>query len=120
MKFLIAKKDEIKCCGCPGTIQRGEEMVVTFVNTPGFKRTLIYHVACYIPWYTDMFNRKWAYWHHNAGNIERPKRGRPVTVITPTQAQERNKLLTLLNYHTHLGHVGKMADIQKRLDKLVQ
>ena len=120
MKFLIAKNDGIRCHGCEAEIMRGEEMVLTFMNKPGFKRTFCFHTACYIPWFTGMFNQKWYEWKNGDGSNQRPKRGRPVVNKKPTRGERVNRLKTLLNYHKRLGHDTKVLDIQKSLDKLLQ
>ena len=120
MKFLIAKKDGIQCSGCQGEIMREEEMILTFINKPDFKRTFCFHTKCYIPWYTNMFNEKWSRWRNGEGNTQRPKRGRPIINKNPNRGEKVNRLRTLLNYHKKLEHKTKTLDIQKSLDKLLQ
>lgn len=120
MKFLIAKKDNIRCHACEAEIMRGDSMVLSFMNKPNFKRTFCFHTECYIPWYTEMFNNKWSEWKSGDGSTQRPKRGRPIVNKEPTIGEQVNRLKTLLNYHKRLGHDTKVLDIQKSLDKLLR
>lgn len=100
MKFTIAKKDGIQCGGCPGEIMRGDDMVQNFIPMNNGKQKIIcFHAACYIPWYSEMFNSKWRSWKNGEGNIVRPKVGRPTTYSRPTKEQELNKLRSALSYH---------------------
>lgn len=118
MKFSIAKKDGIKCKGCPGYIDRGDEMVQTFFPTsiPGVSVPLCYHVICYIPWFTDMFNRKWSDWKNGVGNNPPPpKRGRPVKYQEATEAIKLNRLRASMCYHKKLGHTIRVKIFQEKI-----
>lgn len=122
MKFLIAKKDGIKCRGCSGYINRGDEMVQTFIPTSVVKIfiPLCYHTICYIPWYSDMFNRKWSEWRNGAGsNSPPPKRGRPVKYTEPTKDIMLNRLRASLCYHKKLGHTTRVKIFQEKIRKII-
>ena len=119
MKFIIAKKDGIECRGCQGFIQRGDEMVQNFIPTSNHSIVLSYHVGCYIPWYTDMFNRKWRAWKAGIGsNPLPPKRGRPIIHLRASKKIKINRLRALRTYHRKLGHRIKVKMIQNELGKL--
>jgi len=120
MKFLIAKKDGIKCRGCPGFIERGDEMVQTFMPMKGILIPLCYHVQCYIPWYTGMFNRKWNEWKKGEGSNPPPlKRGRPVKYQRPTREIMLNRLRALLSYHRRLGHEARVKMLEDKVGKVL-
>ena len=119
MKFIIAKKDGIKCNACEAEIMRGENMVLTFFKTPSFKKVLTYHVPCYMPWYQAMFNRKYSEWKSGTGNTERPKRGRPPIYTDPTKEQKLNTLRANLCYHKKLGHITKVKILEGKITKLI-
>jgi len=119
MKFVVAKSNNIECAGCPNFIMRGDDMVQTFVNTPTYKRVFSYHVTCYIPWFTAMFNQKWSDWKHGAGAFQRPRLGRPPTYIDPTKKQILNNLHSSLSYHKKLGHDIRVHVIEGKIDKVL-
>ena len=119
MRFVVAKKDGIKCHGCEAEIMRGEDMVMTIFITPGFKKVLTYHTQCYIPWYTAMFNRKWSEWKNGTGHIERPRLCRPPTYNEPTKEQYLNRLRAGLSYHRKLGHITKVKILEGKITKLI-
>ena len=121
MKFTIAKKDGIKCRGCPGYIQRGDEMYQTFIPTsvPGVSIPLSYHVDCYIPWLTNKYNRDWSDWKLGAGNNPPPpKLGRPVKYQEATAEIKLNRLRALRTYHKKLGHEVRLRIIQRKIDNI--
>ena len=120
MKFTIAKKDGIKCKGCPGYIERGEEIVQNFIQTSTHPIVLSYHLNCYIPWYTDMFNRKWSNWKNGTGSNPPPiKRGRPVKYTEATKDIKLNRLRALMSYHKKLGHEVRVKILQEKIKKLL-
>lgn len=126
MIFQIAKKDGIKCCrqGCTATIQRNEEMVLSFIRKGDEGKSvtvLTYHLGCYIPWYTNMFNEKWANWHNNSGvnKNPRPRRGTPPKILEPSKADLLNRLRSNLSYHKHLGHLTKVSQIENKISNLL-
>ncbi len=120
MKFIIAKKDGIQCRGCKGYIDRGEEVVQTFIPTSNYPVVLSYHTDCYIPWFTDMFNRKWSEWKNGTGgNPLPPKRGRPIKHQEATKDIQLNRLRALRTYHKKLEHGRRVTMIQGKIDKLV-
>jgi len=120
MKFLIAKKDGTKCNGCPGFIERGDEMILNFVNKPGFKKVLCYHVLCYIPWYTQMFSNKWNDWKKGAGNNPKPpKMGRPIIHQNASRDILLNRLRANLCYHKKHNHDNKVKIIEGKIGKVL-
>ena len=120
MKFMVAKNDNIKCSGCTATIQRGDEMVLTFIRTNNYKKTLNYHTVCYIPWYTDMFNRKWSIWHDTAGTTKNPRchRGRPIKIKEPSQRIQLNRLMANRTYHAKRGHTVAVERMNKAIERI--
>ena len=120
MKFQVAKHDGLRCRGCPAEIMRGEEMVVTAYGKNGYRLILTYHVACYIPWYTDMYNRKWSEWKHGTGYIERPALGRKPTYTEPSKEQYLNRLRSALSYHKAKGHNTKVGILEAKIAKVVK
>ncbi len=121
MKFMVAKKDGIKCYGCTATIQRGEDMVMNFIKrNTGAPTVLTYHVSCYIPWVTDMFNSKWSDWKNGDGNNPPPpRRGRPVKYKEATVEIKLNRLRALRTYHKKLGHTTKVERLDKKIGSLI-
>ncbi len=120
MRFLVAKKDNIKCFGCPATIQRGEDMVINFVRrNNGAPTVLTYHVLCFIPWITDMFNKKWSEWNTGDGNSPLlPKRGRPIKYKEATREIKLNRLRALRTYHKKLGHSTKVEKLDNKITSI--
>lgn len=119
MKFLKAKNENTVCLRCGTIVLKNEEMIITFMDKPGYKRMFFFHVQCYIPWYTDMFNRKWTEWKYGSGsNKDYPKMGRPVKYQEATKEIKVNRLRALRTYHRKLGHEAKVQNLQKRLDRL--
>lgn len=121
MKFRLAKSDNITCHNqkCMGIIMRGDTIVQNFIrNGNGSVTVLTYHAACYLPWYEDMFNRKYTEWKRSDGNTARPPRGRPILHTDADKGTRMNRLKTLLNYHSKLGHAAKVLLIQKQIDFL--
>jgi hypothetical protein len=120
MKFLVARKDGIKCSGCPGYIERGDEMVQNFYKKGKNITVLCFHVVCYMNWFTDMFNRKWADWKNGVGNIPPPpKRGRPVIYNQPDLHTKLNRLRSSLSYHKKLGHEVRVEMIQGKIKRVL-
>ena len=120
MKFVIAKHDGIHCSGCTADIQRGDEMVLNFMDKPGYKKMLSYHVQCYVPWFTDMFNRKWSIWHNQAGTTKNPRihRGRPVEKLEADKNTLLNRLRANRTYHEKLGHTESVKRLNKQIDRV--
>lgn len=120
MRFMVAKKDNIKCFGCPATIQRGEDMVLNFIKrTDNAPTVLTYHITCFIPWVTDVFNRKWSDWKTGEGNNPPlPKRGRPIEITDPNERQLLNRLRALRTYHKKLEHITKVERINNMIAKI--
>jgi hypothetical protein len=122
MKFFVAKKDGMKCQGCSAEIMRGDDVFVSFKLVGNTKKAALfmYHTQCYIPWYTDMFNRKWSAWKNGDGNTVRPHRGRPVKYTDPTKEQQIRRLTALLSYHKGIpGHEYRVEKIKKSIKDLM-
>ena len=121
MRFLIMKNDGVQCGACETELMRGEEAVQTFIqNNRGYRRVITYHVTCYIPWYTEMFNRKWSEWKHGTGRVERPNRGRKPTYLEPTKEQVINRLRSAITYHKSKGHNIKVGILQTKLKGVIK
>lgn len=119
MKFMVARKDGIKCQGCPGFIERGDEMVMSFIKEQGNTHILCWHLRCYIPWFIDMFNRKWSEWKNGIGNSPLPpKRGRPVKYTEPTTDILLNRLRASMCYHKKLGHDIRVKILQGKIQRI--
>lgn len=120
MKFKIAKKDIIKCKGCSGYVERGDEMVQLYIRNSKDRKmitVLSFHIVCYVPWMTEFFNNKWKIWKSNCLQ-EVPKKGTPVTYIIPTKKQQLNKLRSSLCYHKKLGHEDRVQLLLTKITKI--
>lgn len=119
MKFQVVKHDCL-CKACNTLIFRGEDMVVTAFHRQNFKLVLTYHLNCYLPWYTNMFNQKWQEWKMGTGRIERKKLGRKPTYEEPNKEQVVNRLRSNISYHKSAGHSIKVGELQAQLKRLLR
>lgn len=118
MRFVKAKKDNIKCSCCESYINRDEEMVLVFLRYRTYSRLMPFHVKCYPEWWLAHYNRRWAEWHHGSGNFNRPKLGRPVLHLTPTREQNIHRLRARKSYYKKLGDMDMVGVIQAKIDKV--
>lgn len=121
MRFVIAKKNNIRCFGCEAEIMRGEEMVLTFYRRPGIARPgmLTFHAGCHLGWYEEKYNRKWIEWRNGTGCVLRPKLGRPPACDHPTKEQYLNRLRAARSYHRRQGHTDKAGIFDTMISKLL-
>jgi hypothetical protein len=96
-------------------------MVQRFLQKAGaYKMVLTFHVACYIPWYADKFNKNWDIWKDKSGTIKnpRPHRGRPVTDLEPTKRKQLNRLMANRTYHEKMGHTNNVDRINLVIEEI--
>ena len=122
MKFAYAKKD-MQCNGCEAIIERGEPIVLNFASNRRNRSgvyVMPFHLLCYLPWYTNMFNRKYNEWINGDGNLaQRPKLGRPAVYSEPTRDQMLNRLRSNLSHSKKVGNKVKITMYSNKIAELL-
>ncbi len=122
MRFFYAKKEEQTCRNCKTSIFRGDEAVVIRWHSPRGTNPfipLVFHVACYIEWVTNSFNRRWNDWKLGAEPRRvRKKRGRKFKYLSREQAVDINRSRSLINYHRKQGNVTRVEELSIKLKEL--
>ncbi len=115
MRFFYAKKEQV-CKHCKTTINYNDEAIVVRWKHINIFIPLVFHVACYIAWVTDSFNRRWQEWKSGAEpRGVRKKRGRKFIYANQEQARNMNRLKSLLSYHRKAGNENRVAEIEAKL-----
>lgn len=122
MRFFYAKKEQF-CWGCKAHILYNEEAVVIRWKPEGHPSAipLVFHTACYIPWITDSYNRRWYNWKLSATKrpeqkrSPKPKMGRPRKYRDTIKA---NNLRASIFYYRKIGNTAKVEELEDKLRDL--
>ena len=118
MRFFYTKHEQV-CRHCKSTINYGDEAVVIRWKHINIFVPLIFHVACYVAWVTDNFNKRWHDWKLGAEPRKvRRKRGRKFLYASREQAAAVNRLKSLLSYHRKAGNGDRVTELEEQLRSL--
>ena len=119
MRFFYAKHEQV-CRHCKSMINYGDEAVIIRWKNLNIFIPLVFHVACYIEWITDNFNRRWQDWKLGAEPRRiRKKRGRKFKYSSRELASTVNKLKSLKRYHEKAGNEDRVAELETQLEGLL-